>query len=83
MSIFEDYLEDHVKSQIEYLTFEEYLELCKEDPLAYATPAERMMKAIGVPVKLSDTPGSVRSGAPLLGEHTEEVIAEWVMPSKE
>ena len=54
MSIFEDYLEDHVKSQIEYLTFEEYLELCKEDPLAYATPAERMMKAIGVP-ELTDT----------------------------
>ena len=41
------------------------------------------MKAIGVPVKLSDTPGSVRPGAPLLGEHTDEVIAEWVMPSKE
>ncbi|SVD14332.1 uncharacterized protein METZ01_LOCUS367186, partial [marine metagenome] len=54
MSIFEDYLEDHVKNQIEYLTFEEYLELCKEDPLAYATPAERMMKAIGVP-ELTDT----------------------------
>jgi crotonobetainyl-CoA:carnitine CoA-transferase CaiB-like acyl-CoA transferase len=41
------------------------------------------MKAIGVPVKLSDTPGSVRSGAPLLGEHTDEVIAEWLMPLKE
>ena len=41
------------------------------------------MKAIGVPVKLSDTPGSVRLGAPLLGEHTDEVIAEWVMASKE
>ena len=40
------------------------------------------MKAIGVPVKLSDTPGSVRAGAPLLGEHTDEVIAEWVKPSK-
>jgi crotonobetainyl-CoA:carnitine CoA-transferase CaiB-like acyl-CoA transferase len=35
------------------------------------------MKAIGVPVKLSDTPGSVRRAAPLLGEHTEEAIADW------
>jgi crotonobetainyl-CoA:carnitine CoA-transferase CaiB-like acyl-CoA transferase len=35
------------------------------------------MKTIGVPVKLSETPGSVRRPAPLLGQHTEEVIAEW------
>ena len=36
------------------------------------------MKAIGVPVKLSETPGSVRRAAPLLGEHTDEVLAEWL-----
>ena len=35
------------------------------------------MKTIGVPVKLSETPGSIRRPAPLLGEHTDEVIAEW------
>lgn len=35
------------------------------------------MKAIGVPVKLSETPGSVRRAAPLLGEHTDEVLADW------
>jgi crotonobetainyl-CoA:carnitine CoA-transferase CaiB-like acyl-CoA transferase len=29
---------------------------------------------IGVPVKLSDTPGDVGPAAPLLGEHTEEVL---------
>ena len=28
------------------------------------------------PVRLSDTPGSVRSPAPLLGEHTEQVLKE-------
>src|SRR5207237_10139000 len=28
----------------------------------------------GVVPKLSDTPGQVRRGAPLLGEHTEEVL---------
>lgn len=30
----------------------------------------------GVPVKLSRTPGQVRSRAPLLGEHTEDIMAE-------
>jgi crotonobetainyl-CoA:carnitine CoA-transferase CaiB-like acyl-CoA transferase len=28
----------------------------------------------GVPIKLSETPGSVRQRAPLLGEHTEEIL---------
>jgi crotonobetainyl-CoA:carnitine CoA-transferase CaiB-like acyl-CoA transferase len=30
---------------------------------------------IGVPVKMSDTPGSVRRAAPALGQHTAEVLA--------
>jgi serine protein kinase len=47
MSIFDKYLENHVKRQVEFLTFDEYLNLCKKDPLAYASPAERMVNAIG------------------------------------
>ena len=39
-------------------------------------PVEGVMSALGIPVKLSDTPGSVRRAAPLLGEHTAEVLAE-------
>ena len=39
-------------------------------------PVEGTISALGVPVKLSDTPGAVRSAAPLLGEHTEEVLRE-------
>lgn len=35
------------------------------------------MKAIGVPVKLSETPGSVRRAAPLLGQHQDEVLNDW------
>jgi crotonobetainyl-CoA:carnitine CoA-transferase CaiB-like acyl-CoA transferase len=31
---------------------------------------------LGLPVKFSATPGSIRSGAPTLGEHTREVLAE-------
>ena len=33
-------------------------------------------RTLGVAVKLSDTPGSVRSAAPALGQHTDEVLAE-------
>ncbi len=33
------------------------------------------VKIAGVPVKLSETPGAVRRRAPLLGEHTDEVLA--------
>jgi crotonobetainyl-CoA:carnitine CoA-transferase CaiB-like acyl-CoA transferase len=29
-----------------------------------------------IPVRLSETPGSLRSPAPLLGQHTEEVLRE-------
>ena len=32
------------------------------------------LRHIGVPVKLSETPGSVRHRAPALGEHSEEVL---------
>jgi crotonobetainyl-CoA:carnitine CoA-transferase CaiB-like acyl-CoA transferase len=29
-----------------------------------------------VPVRLSDTPGTIRTPAPRLGEHTREILAE-------
>jgi crotonobetainyl-CoA:carnitine CoA-transferase CaiB-like acyl-CoA transferase len=34
------------------------------------------VKTIGLPVKFSGTPGKVRRGAPLYGEHTREVLRE-------
>lgn len=34
------------------------------------------VQTIGLPIKLSETPGGVRRAAPLLGEHTAEVLAE-------
>jgi len=39
-------------------------------------PVEGPMKSLGFPVKLSATPQQVRYPAPLLGEHTDEVLAE-------
>ena len=39
-------------------------------------PTAGRVKNIGVAVKLSDTPGSVRSPSPLLGQHTDEALSE-------
>src|SRR6195256_4566758 len=35
------------------------------------------VKTIGLPVKFSATPGKVRTGAPVYGEHTREVLREY------
>jgi len=39
-------------------------------------PTAGRVKHIGVPVKLSQTPGSVRRPAPTLGQHTDEILVE-------
>ena len=46
-------------------------------------PSAGRMKTLGVPVKLSRTAGAVRRPAPILGEHTDEVLAEWLGQSDE
>jgi formyl-CoA transferase/CoA:oxalate CoA-transferase len=38
-------------------------------------PRAGKVRMVGVPVRLSETPGAVRTPAPLLGEHTDEVLA--------
>jgi formyl-CoA transferase/CoA:oxalate CoA-transferase len=38
-------------------------------------PVAGRVKSVGPPVRLSDTPGRVRTPAPLLGEHTDEVLS--------
>src|SRR5829696_9881863 len=35
------------------------------------------VKTLGLPVKFSATPGKVRTGAPLYGQHTREILAEY------
>lgn len=56
--------------------FEDPHTLAREMMVEVEHPVERTMRALGIPVKLSDTPGSVRRPAPLLGEHTDEVLGE-------
>ena len=41
------------------------------------------LKMLGIPFKLSDTPAAVRRPPPLLGEHTDEVLAELGMDTGE
>jgi len=40
------------------------------------TPSGETVKQIGISVKLSDTPGSIRSLAPTLGQHTDSILAD-------
>ena len=49
MSIFESYQQRFEQHLEEELSLQDYLHLCKDDPLAYATSAERMLAAIGEP----------------------------------
>jgi formyl-CoA transferase/CoA:oxalate CoA-transferase len=37
-------------------------------------PRAGKVRLVGVPIRLSETPGAVRTPAPLLGEHTDEVL---------
>jgi crotonobetainyl-CoA:carnitine CoA-transferase CaiB-like acyl-CoA transferase len=39
-------------------------------------PTAGKVKAIGLPVKFSETPGGVRRAAPVFGQHTQEVLHE-------
>jgi crotonobetainyl-CoA:carnitine CoA-transferase CaiB-like acyl-CoA transferase len=38
-------------------------------------PVEGSVRTLGIPVKLDDTPGTVRRAPPLLGEHTDSVVS--------
>lgn len=41
-------------------------------------PVAGTVSMVGVPVKLSETPGRVRAPAPLLGQHTDEVLQHYL-----
>jgi crotonobetainyl-CoA:carnitine CoA-transferase CaiB-like acyl-CoA transferase len=41
------------------------------------------VRTLGLPVKFSETPGKVRTGAPVYGEHTREVLREYGFDDEE
>lgn len=47
-----NYTKRFVDNKEEELSLDEYLELCQQDPTAYANPAERLLMAIGEPEPL-------------------------------
>ncbi|OBX34219.1 PrkA AAA domain protein [Halomonas elongata] len=49
MSIFDHVQNRYARTQQEEMTLQEYLELCREQPSAYANAAERILEAIGEP----------------------------------
>ena len=59
--IFNKYKNRYASKQAHELTVQEYLELCKADPSTYASPAGRLLAAIGKP-ELLDTSKDERLG---------------------
>jgi crotonobetainyl-CoA:carnitine CoA-transferase CaiB-like acyl-CoA transferase len=51
--------------------------LAREMVLTVAHPIAGSMQTIGLPVKFSATPGAVQNAAPVYGQHTREVLAEF------
>lgn len=60
-------------------------EIC-EDPQVKARdmvvdiqhPKAGPIRVTGVPIKLSDTPGGVSAPPPVLGEHSAQILQEWL-----
>ncbi len=60
-TLLEDYRSSYSQTQDEVMSLEAYLDLCKRDPSAYASAAERMLAGIGEP-ELIDTRTDQRLG---------------------
>jgi crotonobetainyl-CoA:carnitine CoA-transferase CaiB-like acyl-CoA transferase len=63
--------------------FEDEHTQAREMEVRLQHPVEGEIRALGIPAKLSDTPGAIRRPAPLLGEHTAEVLREAGIPEAE
>ena len=48
--------------------------LAREMVVEIEHPEAGTVTALGIPVKLSATPGAIRRPAPLLGQHTDEIL---------
>src|SRR6186713_2464398 len=59
MDVISHFAARYERTKVEELSLEDYLAECKKNPLAYATAAERMLKAIGEP-QMVDTRNDTR-----------------------
>src|SRR5690606_35521923 len=59
MSIFTDYQSRYETTQQEEYSLQSYLDLCRQDPSAYASAGERLLMAIGEP-EMVDTAKDIR-----------------------
>jgi CoA:oxalate CoA-transferase len=65
-------------------------EICEDPHIAYRNmlveidqPRVGKMKIVGSPIRLSETPGEVYAPAPLLGQHSEEILEKLLGYSKQ
>ncbi|MFZ6799512.1 PrkA family serine protein kinase [Undibacterium sp. Di24W] len=61
MNIFDNYAARYEKTREEEYSLQEFLDLCKKDPLVYASAPERMLAAIGEPEQIDTRNDSRRS----------------------
>jgi len=52
--------------------------LAREMLVRLEHPVAGELTMAGIPIKLSETPGAMRTPAPTLGQHTESVLREWL-----
>ena len=67
-SIFDAYKADFDERSVEAFSLTEYLDLCKTDNMAYANPAERLLKAFGTPEIIDTSKEKNRLNTIFMGE---------------
>ena len=60
-------------------------EQVRDQELVVGLPHPRIpeLQVVGVPIKLSDTPGRIASPSPMLGQHTKDVLREMGLDDRE
>jgi crotonobetainyl-CoA:carnitine CoA-transferase CaiB-like acyl-CoA transferase len=62
---------------------DEHIAKAREMIIDVDHPVAGSMKVVGLPIKLSQTPATIKTPAPLLGQHTNEILQEVLSYSKE
>ncbi|WP_026379097.1 CaiB/BaiF CoA transferase family protein [Afifella pfennigii] len=50
----------------------------RDQIMEVTNPAYGTLKMAGIPIKLSETPGTLRHAPPVVGQHTDEVLHDWL-----